>query len=280
MNKIDIIALILSVIITSIVLGLNVVSIIDKKISNISVNIPQIKLPEQNIILHVNKDTENNNITICPSSINKKDEKDEKETFIVADAQNFQEYTEIKKRNDGKLDHHEIDNPEIKDIVDYNVDDYIIQTSYNDEKKESGRNKNYYITPADFGFEEPQRFTSCENSSIAEKRKFGQHSNLGILKSRGNNSVLPNQIACGSSDKIKASDYWKIHYKPQVLPLEDYKVRGYNYMDYSNKVRPHNIDFKILSQASKGIYPKDSRLRNIPTSSNYAFHDSPSMRYT
>lgn len=269
MNKIDIIALILSVIITSIVLGLNIVSAIDKKINNISVNIPQIKLPDQNIVFHVNKDMEDN-ITICPS-INKHENNassNEKETFIVADAQNFQEYDDIKKRNDGELDDHEIDNPEIMNIVDYNADDYVIQTSYNDEKKEMGRNKDYYITPADFGFEGPQRFTSCANSSIAEKWKFSDK------------SLMPNQIACGSPNKIQASDYWKIHYKPHVLPLEDYKVRGYNYMDYSNKVQPYNIDFKILSQASKGIYPKDSRLRNIPTSSNYAFHDSPAMRYT
>jgi hypothetical protein len=36
--------------------GFNIVNLIDKKISNISVNIPKIEIPKQNIVLNISEE--------------------------------------------------------------------------------------------------------------------------------------------------------------------------------------------------------------------------------
>lgn len=50
-SKLDIFIIILFVITVSIIIGLSVVNMIDKKISNISVNIPPLKVPKQTVVV-------------------------------------------------------------------------------------------------------------------------------------------------------------------------------------------------------------------------------------
>ena len=55
MNFPDKICFFLLIIIISSIIGLNIVNIIDKKISNVEINIPKIKIPEPKIKLTINK---------------------------------------------------------------------------------------------------------------------------------------------------------------------------------------------------------------------------------
>ena len=41
--------------------------------------------------------------------------------------------------------------------------------------------------------------------------------------------------------------------KKQIAPIEDYHIRGFNYMDYMNKPTPYTIDMKILSHRASGL---------------------------
>ena len=70
----------------------------------------------------------------------------------------------------------------------------------------------------------------------------------------------------------------KTHYQAQIARLEDYAVRGSNYMEFSDYIHPTKSNIRILSQNTKGLPPKDVEYRNIPTGRNYGFHNTPSMR--
>ena len=56
LSNIDIIVIIVLLIVIVVIIGLNISSYIDKKISNICVNIPPIKIPQPNITVTINKD--------------------------------------------------------------------------------------------------------------------------------------------------------------------------------------------------------------------------------
>jgi len=55
-SKLDIAIIIVFVITLSILFGLSIVNVIDKKISNVSVNIPPIKVPKQNLTIKLKCD--------------------------------------------------------------------------------------------------------------------------------------------------------------------------------------------------------------------------------
>jgi len=205
---------------------------------------------------------------------------DKKEKFIVSDAQEFNNYNEFKNKMLKEPDtfiKEDIENPESKNIVDPDTKkddalDYTIQMKYVDhinakpQKDIKEKDKKAYVTASDFGLEAPRQVVSCANSSISQKWRTGK------------NSILPYKIYCEGPNKIQADDYYKTHYKAQIIPIEDHLVRGHNYGDYSNWVSPYNMEIRILSQATKGINPKNNKYKNLPTAINYAFHNTPAMR--
>lgn len=326
-SKTDVFFIILFLIVISAIIGFNIVSIIDKKISNVSVNIPPVNIAPPQIVLNIKKnnngnwtvcDNNNNNtivdikledniqnscldnknsnlniqnsnlndiqddnlnniqdnnlnniqdskLNIQDSALNKDPNLHNIEPFIVADAHDFANYDQakaltLKKKNS-------FPDQEVSCQKKDNVDDFSIQLSYNHEPdKPTPTDPKAYISAGDFGFEAPRQFLSCANSSIAHKWKTG------------NKSLLPYKIACNQPNKLTAENYYKTHYKAQIIPLEDYKVRGHNYMDYSNSAGAYSTDKRILSQSTKGLDPKDDILKHIPDGYNYAFHNTPAMR--
>ena len=132
-----------------------------------------------------------------------------------------------------------------KDKVDYDHDkdekDFYVGMTYDFKpirasKRKDERNKKLYVSSLDFGWESPRQYVSCANSSIAQQFKTGEK------------SLMPYQIDCTRPNRITAENYYKTHYKAQVIPIEDERVRGHNYMEYSSWVQPSKIDFRILSQ--------------------------------
>ena len=84
---------------------------------------------------------------------------------------------------------------------------------------------------------------------------------------------MPNQIGCGHPNKLTAENYYKTHYKIPVIPIEDYKIKGFNYGDYSDYPTPYQVrQMRILSQNTKGLPADQAKNKNIPTGYNYAFH--------
>ena len=295
-TKTDLFFIILFIIVVSIIIGLNIIKLIDKKISSVSVNIPR-----PTIVLNVDKKL-NGQISLCvdekktdsePSIVVNNDKKIEPklndninknsqiEKFIVADANEFARYKELREKilkKSGTFEVEDIDNPIAEDIVDYDADqkakdrDFTIQMRYPDHEIGAkpkhyipARDTKAYISAADFGLEAPRQVVGCANSSIAQKWRSGK------------TSLLPHQISCDKPNKITAENYYKTVYKAQVIPIEDSRVRGYNYMDFSNTVAPGKSDIRILSQSTKGLNPDELKIKYIPDGFNYGFHNSPAM---
>jgi hypothetical protein len=294
-SKLDIFFIILFIIVVSVIIGLNIVTVIDKKISNVSVNIPpiypQITIPPPNIVLNIDKkitdliniSVENDNTEVLNSTSKRSDTSNNNENienFIVADANDFKRYDELKKntlKKDNSFDTEDLDNPINERVVDYDKDkkkddDFTIQLNYPDHTIEAKpkeykpvRDNKAYITAADFGFDPPRQVVGCANSSISQKWKGGEH------------SLVANRISCNKPNKLTAENYYKTQYKPIVIPMEDVRVRGYNYAEYSNAVMPERSDIRILSQSTKGLNPKETKIQHLPDGFNYGFHNSPAM---
>lgn len=197
------------------------------------------------------------------------------EKFTVADAQDINNY----KDNNEKLlnisnsfESDQLQQPSIKKTVDNDRnlekdDDFSIQVKYGDPSiKQNIRNDKKYVTDIDFGWSPPKQYVSCANSSIAQRYKTGKK------------YLLPFQVSCEKPNKLTAENYYKTHYKGQIIPIEDYMVKGYNYLEYTNTVNPYQLrDLKILSQNTKGLPPEQTKYQNIPSGWNYAFHNTPAM---
>lgn len=122
-----------------------------------------------------------------------------------------------------------------------------------------------YICASDYGWESPFPTVSCSNSSIDSRFKTGPK------------QIIPGHIACGSPDCLTAENYYRTHFEAPIARLEDYRVRGWNYMDFSSNPHPTKANIRILSQNTKGLPPKETQYRNIPSGWNYAFHNTPAM---
>lgn len=292
-TKTDIFFITLFIVVVSIIIGLNIVMVIDKKISNVSVNIPPLKVPEANIILNVSKD-DNEKIIIkaCGENIKTKLEQNKNTTqqsimsdididkpnlekFTVSDAQEVNQYKELKDElfkesdnfNDTSVCTNDIPVPDIPKYANKKPEKSIMVSDDPPiETYRKGRLEKAYITALDFGWDPPKHYVSCANSSIANQYKTG------------NKSLLPNQVSCGNPNKLTAENYYKTHYRMQVVPIEDYHVRGANYMDYVSFPTPYQTRYmRILSQNTKGLPPDQTKYKNIPIGANYAFHNTPAM---
>lgn len=216
------------------------------------------------IKLIINNDTDNINNKIKNILDNNK------EDFIVADAEDFHNYNilraNIKKESDT------FDDEPKNESKSVNGDkkeegEYSITVKYNNpklvpEKKEPKS----FITAVDFGWDNPFPIVSCANSSIDERYKTGPK------------KLLPYQIACGYPNKLTGENFYKTHFMAQAANLEDYAVRGANYMEYSGFTHPTKLNVNILSQNTKGLPPDQSKYKNIPSGFNYAFYNTPAMR--
>jgi len=272
-SKTDLFFIILLVIVISIIIGLNITKLIDNKINNVAVNIPDIKMPKPTITIQVSK-SDKNKFVVCSENSTQKNKSQNvyKEKFTVADANDFHNYDKLKK-------------DAIKKYSDDNFDDQNIPIKSNISKT-NGNTKDKckiikdeighpriiypskpvvrvqkdgksYLTAYDFGFEGPTNYVSCANSSIAEKWKTGKK------------SLLPYQIGCNKPNKFTAENYYKVYNKMQIIPMTDYHIRGHNYMKYINSASPYKIDYRILSQSTKGLNPLETRKKNIPEGSNF-----------
>ena len=197
------------------------------------------------------------------------------EQFIVADAQDFHNYDKLRAEAVKKEDNFaksDLDNPPPNKIVDYDQEidkdkDFSMMVVHgNPQIKRKEENKKAYVTDVDFGWEAPVQHVACANSSIAEKWRYGDK------------SLLPFQIGCNQPNKLTAENYYKTHYKAQIIPIEDYNVRGSNYLDYTSFMTPYQVrGYRILSENTKGLPPAETKIKNIPVAFNYSYHNTPAM---
>lgn len=198
-----------------------------------------------------------------------------KEDFIVADAQDLQNYDKLKAETEQLPDNFNKDtltNPDKSKIVNPEsepVHNSIISVP-NVPIVNTEKDKQSFITASDFGWEKPWPIVACANSSINNRYKTGPK------------HLLPYQIACGYANKITAENYYKTHFQAKVASMNDMMVKGANYDEYSSFTHPSLItqNARILSQNTKGLYEPNAKYKNIPTGSNYAFNNIPAFSVT
>lgn len=200
-------------------------------------------IPSIFILLRIIKKFTSNDIEIKINKILNK-----KENFIVSDAQDFHNYRYLKDKIKGKKDYFEdtLENSPKDDKINYdekiNKNDSSTKIDEKDKKNESIKNSR-----SDNSFPS----ISCSNTSINNNYKIG------------NKLLLPNKISCGFPTEVTSQNYYKI-YKAPLDNLEDYVVRGANYMKYEDYVHPLKSNIWILSQNTKGLPPNEIKYKNIP----------------
>lgn len=195
-----------------------------------------------------------------------------KEDFIVADGLDNNNYKILKDqvlKEPNNFNKERIDEPSDQ-VVNYDNkkdDTYQIMVVNGDppNKDKGVQFEKSFITAKDFGWDNPFPLVSCANASIDNRFK------------RGPKKLLPRDISCGFPNKLTAENYYKTHYQAEIAKLEDYAVRGANYMEFSNYIHPTKSNIRILSQNTKGLPPSETKYKNIPSGYNYGFHNTPSM---
>ncbi|MBA42562.1 MAG: hypothetical protein CMF62_00950 [Magnetococcales bacterium] len=290
------------IIVVSLIIGFNIVSLIDKKINNISVNVPPFKVPEPKVVVKMceNFDQISKNKEDKENKENKENKEDKKDNNKVDPLKpnNFDgELNEIAiERGYKDRTPSDLNNPEKDDIVNYVEDDDeqrpLNQTKHTmldkanrllklqgmDEVDDiGGVNKIWdydgsgarpsesgrYIDAGDFGYQLPRVMKACQNSSISQKFISGK------------NKIKPFQTACNQRNGLTAENYYKTHFETPRLWLEDYKTLGYNYSDYDKSANPYNTKYKILPVGKKAYKPEKNRY--IPQAKNYVFGNSPAL---
>lgn len=232
-GKIDIFFIILFIFAVSFTIGFSVINMIDKKISNVSINIPPLQSPT--ITLSVSEqDKDKINIYTCNN----------KENFTVSDAQDVNNYPELRQE---ALKYDPNNAPEIKVVS--------LPESKIYNPPEEDRN---YVCNSDFGFRAPSQHVSCSNASISDKFTYGKE------------PIIPNQIACGSPNKLTAENYYKT-FDPRLIPMDPMHVKGYNYMAFDQNPSPYIAStMRILSTNTKGLPSEALISKNIPVGHNAA----------
>jgi hypothetical protein len=272
-GSMNIFFLILFIVAVSMIIGLSIIAVIDRKINNVSIKIPNI---EPKVIFNVDKD-ENGNIKISQKN------NDKIEEFIVADANdlNYNELREEVIAKDDSFDLEYLNDPENNKGIDYDKkpgdDDFSIRVVHGLPEvkreikkiidKEVGKK---YVTETDFDnhnlLEDPRKAVSCPNSTV--------------LRAEGANKrhLLPNQISCDLG-KIKSEDYYQKNFKKFIAPIEDYNIKGHNYGEYTDSINPYQLRYtRILAQNTKGLPPEATKYKNIPLGYNYVFHNTPAVQ--
>lgn len=282
MQNIDIFIIMILIIVVSIIIGLNIVSLIDRKISDISINIPP---QPQNVVIKIDpaindkfnikveqqethKPESFKNI-IEPYQINNNNRKDYTEKPYTAPERDLK-INMIELDNDNIAN---INNPDPLDTIKYDPKSIIPEivpntvisktATINDKPVEF----NDVIPPTTYTINNQkmipkEHFLICPNDSL--NRKFAQ----------GQNNLKPFPIACDqkSTLDIDPIDYYKKYYKPIRGNLEDPVVRGYNFGKYDEFFKPYQIYTKL--------WTKEDEVKHIPVPTGFTFANSPGDNVT
>lgn len=80
--------------------------------------------------------------------------------------------------------------------------------------------------------------------------------------------MKPNKINC-KGDFKSGKQYSVV--KPIVGQLEDYKMKGSNYIHYNDVVSPKDVGMRLLPSHNKKLYPHKSSIPKYPQAKNYIF---------
>jgi len=245
LSKVDTIILILLVVSLSYVFGMNIISLIDNKISNVAVNIPNIKVPKPHVTVNIHQ---------------------ENDKIYRVDVEN-KEISNNENKSDNTEHFKDTFDPE-PDKIENNIDNskYIPNKNDNIEnmenKEDNISNDSKDTIDNDMEIEKIKQKT-CERNGIKQQHQ------------RGTEHIKNDQIFANMGF-IEPSLYFK-KYNPPKANLNDYKMKGFNYSDYNAFIAPFDAGVKLLPKDNKKLYPKYSYVPKYPVSSGYVFKSSPAL---
>jgi len=250
-------------IVMSVIIGLAIVNIIDRKISNVSINVPPIKVPD--ITLNISQDKngkfEMQHLHFNSNDTSNKEKEDDKIVEGFRQCCNRDQYITGFKNPREKLK--SINRELVKrSRLKSNSEKNIYMGEVPDKRIPQMDRK---IRAVKRNRDNGELMVQCQNPYIKQQYKSGKK------------KIRPNKVMCDQSGPIQPWEYYE-KFKYNIVPLEDYPVMGSNYQSYTNSVRPSEIGRKILPRNSEKMYPLRSLLPAIPDAHNYAFHDSPAMK--
>lgn len=207
MQSIDFIIILIIGIILSIILGFGVVSVIDNKINNVSINIPPISVPQPTIIVKIDKQI-SNSIGDYDVYINNENNIDEnKEHYMHEKIEGFENVvnkstnTTIESKN--KDTNNKQNNDNKRDI------------------KEGKVNKTDPISP-------PKDMNICKNEFIYKNNSYRR------ISGNDNGNVEGCPYIDDDMNSIDYGEYYKSKISIVKSYFEDPRLRGYNILESDN----------------------------------------------
>ena len=296
--KLDMIFIAILMITVSIIFGMNIISLIDRKISNVSINIPPIKVPQPHVTVHIHKNKNDINVdsnTEVTVIDDKKKQKKNKKRDKVDKHENFAgNIGKISKVHGIGLDVNNsasnILGPNKDDIVDYtkNINNNKNKDNDGDNDVDDNENKD---NDGDNDVDDNENISkvlndgsviiSLKNAKGKDDYNAKENKQLSCNKfiskkfTYGNKQMKARNIDCGS--KITPQNFYK-HYKPVIAHMNDPKMMGSNYGDYNNNVSPQDLGRRLLPNHNKKLYPHHSKIDKLPKGMNYIFENTPSFK--
>lgn len=280
----DLLFITILIIIISIIIGLGIIYVIDKKLGKIKIKIPDVKVKlsknKDGTIICNNNENENkkNEIEQIAERIKKLSENDEIENFSENNSkENSENNSKEKSENSLKEKSKELEN-DIENKFKYNNTVKIV----NDNKQLKEENKEIKKD------KEEVKITNNNNEiyesypELLDDKKLVNQCSYNPFKKviyRGDNesSYRYNTYLSYSDlwdDKNDPSNYYKKNKK--IMKKEDVGLIGYNYNEYTDYAKPHYTDMKIMPSELRGFRVGLDSETNIPVGTNYAFPSSPS----
>ncbi len=272
-SKIDVCVIIILVSVVSIIIGFNIVSLIDKKISNVCINIPPIKIPPPQVNVTIKReDTIPKIVAFQPKTVGAN-----VENFAsVSSPDNKQELSIEASVEETSVEETSVEEASVEEAsVDTNGGDSI----YKNMQAESKAELQYALsevqdytpyTPPNTGLlgEHNAPVLTVEYQNIAKKNITCNNKSINSRFETGKKFIKPNQNSCSNEYMEDPSQYYKKKFHAPVANLEDTRTFGANYQEYSNYANPYSV--------GEGLIKKTP---NLPFGYNFAFDDTSNKKY-
>ncbi len=220
-NITEYVCIVLLVIVISGVLGMNIVNLIDRKISDISINLPKINVPKPEIIVNMSD--------IC----------NPRRSDLPA-------VRELLEHFSSKIIPTREDLPKDDDISKKLLDKYLKKPTKKTKPKKKKRKINYDESP------------DLDPSHVVE-RDSDEYigSVLGCRPVMGR-PVHPDQVSCSMPNFKTSENYYRYYYKYPMVPrmptIDEQRWLGANYVNYIDTMVPDR-DYRVIQTGLKKKVP-------------------------
>jgi len=271
-SQLDVFFVLVFIIVVSTIIGLNIVNLIDKKLNRIEINIPKVHIPKPEITVHILKE-DDGSFKTC---INQKYENTKKEPELV-DISN----KNIKNEIEGFTNNIVKKKDDLKDLQNLhtkiNLDHLNVIEKPEERTIKIQKDDVYKHNPVFHSQKTTDPIKYCLSDQCIDSTKEYIKISDNKIQSSNFKPISPFMVQAQISEIKDMSESYK-SYQPPKTYLVDPKMRGSNYNEYTNYIKPHQVDMKLVPGKLRGYRVGNYGTHNIPVAYNYVFHDSPANK--